>query len=121
MSLEEAATYLGLNLNTEKTQYMLTGSKMEDKGTPLVIGGHKFQKVEKFKNPGSLVTEDNIMAKEIKEWISTGNRCYFALQGIFKCKNISRSNKIRLYKTVLKTVVMHGPETCVTEEEWLQV
>ena len=66
MSLEEAATYLGLNVNTEKTKYMLTGSKMQERRAPLVIGGHKFQKINKFQYLGSLVTEDNTMAKEIK-------------------------------------------------------
>ena len=60
------------------------------------------------------------MVEEIKERIAVGNRCYFSLQGIFKCKNISRATKIRLYKTVLKPVVMYGSEawtmTMIKEE-----
>ena len=60
----------------------------------------EFKKVEKFKHLSSLVTEDNIVAQEIKERISAGNKCYLSLKGMFQGKNISRATKIRLYKTV---------------------
>ena len=82
----------------------------------------KFQKVENFKYLGLLVTVDNIIAEEIKEKISAGNRCYFSIQEIFNCTKISRATKIRLYKVVLKSVVTYESETwtvTVTEEEWL--
>ena len=85
---------------TEKIKYMTAGSKMQDIRSPLVSGGHKYL--------GSLVTEDNNMAEEIKEKLSAGNRCYFSLQGIRKYGNMSRATKIQLYKTVLKLVVMYG-------------
>ena len=52
MSLEEASINLGLKANTEKTKYMLTGSKVQERRRIaynvqlLIIGGHEFQKVE---------------------------------------------------------------------------
>ena len=44
---------LSLKVKPEKTKYILTGSKMQKRRAALVIGEHKFQKVEKFKYPVS--------------------------------------------------------------------
>ena len=40
-----------------------------------------------------------------------GNKCYYALGPILKRRSISQSIKIRLYKTIIRPVVVYGAET----------
>jgi hypothetical protein len=42
--------------------------------------------------------------------ITTGNRCYYGLQHLFKSRTGSRIVKIKIYKTILKPIVMFGCE-----------
>jgi hypothetical protein len=47
---------------------------------------------------------------EIKSKLAAGNKCYYALGLILKRRSISQSIKIRLYKTIIRPVVIYGAE-----------
>ena len=74
------------------------------------IGTYRFERVEKFKYLGSLVTEDNRTSKESNERIKAGNRCYGALQHLMKSKDISNKGKIKIYRTIIRSVVTYAAE-----------
>lgn len=124
LRLQEAAGSLGLEVNQEKTKYMVTSNAMRAERAGMVeLGNKRYEQVSRFTYLGSLVTENNVMAEEIKERIACGNRCYFSLQGVFKSKNISRTTKTKIYKTLVRPVLMYGSETWTMtqmEEEWLR-
>jgi hypothetical protein len=48
---------------------------------------------------------------EIKSKLSAGNKCYYALGPILKRRSISQLIKIRLYKTIIRPVVIYGADT----------
>ena len=37
-----------------------------------------------------------------------GNRCYYALCSALRSKNVNRKLKIKIYKTILRPVVIYG-------------
>jgi hypothetical protein len=41
----------------------------------------------------------------------TGNRTYFAAISLFRNRTLSRATKIRLYKALIRPVVIYGAET----------
>jgi hypothetical protein len=59
---------------------------------------------------GMLFSNDNRVQKEIQRRILAGNRTYFAVS-LFRNRLLSRATKIRLYKTLIRPIVVHGAET----------
>jgi len=56
---------------------------------------------------------DYLIEEEIKERIAAGNRSFFANKKIFQSKLITRKTKERLYRTVIRPVVVYGYECWV--------
>jgi hypothetical protein len=83
-------------------------TKNEEKTIKLI--GKKYEKVESFKYLGSVMTSSNYTNTEIKSKLAAGNKCYYALGPILK-RSISQLIKIRLYKTIIRPVVIYGAET----------
>jgi hypothetical protein len=45
---------------------------------------------------------------DIKGKIAAGNRCYLSFSKILDTRYISKNTKIRIYKTVIRPVVLYG-------------
>ena len=73
----------------------------------------KIEEVNSAKYLGIIMNADNLIEKEIKERIAAGNRSLFANQMIFQSKLITRKTKERLYRTVIRPVVVYGSECWV--------
>jgi len=65
---------------------------------------------------GTTVTKDNLIEEEIKERIAAGNRASFANQKILQSKLISKKTKMKLYKALIRPVVVYGSECWVLTE-----
>jgi hypothetical protein len=74
------------------------------------LTGKKYEKVETFKYLAAMITSLNDIETEIKSKTAVGNKCYYALGTLLK-RLISQSIKIRLYKTIIRSVVTYGAET----------
>jgi hypothetical protein len=84
----------------------------------LNVESHKFERVDKFKYFGSLVTENSEKSTEIKIRIVSGNRCYFFLIKLLKSRAVARNTKVRMYRTIIRPVVTCGSETwCLTAND----
>ena len=70
----------------------------------------------KFKYLGTTVTRNNLIEEEIKERIAAGNRASFANQKILQSKLISMKTKMKLYKALIRPVVVYGSECWVLTE-----
>jgi hypothetical protein len=71
----------------------------------LHVGSHKFERVDKFKYLGSLVTENSENSTEMKIRIAPGNRCYFSLIRLLKSRAVARNIKVRTYRTIIRSVL----------------
>ncbi|KAJ4437943.1 hypothetical protein ANN_13882 [Periplaneta americana] len=123
--LLEASKEIGLEVNPEKTKYMIM-SRDENivRNGNIKIGNLSFEEVEMFKYLGATVTNINDTREEIKHRINMGNACYFSVEKLLSSSLLSKNLKVRIYKTVILPVVLYGCETwtrTLREEQRLRV
>ncbi|KAJ4432555.1 hypothetical protein ANN_21178 [Periplaneta americana] len=123
--LLEVSKQIGLEVNPEKTKYMIM-SRDENivRNGNIKIGNLSFEEVEKFKYLGATVTNINDTREEIKHRINMGNVCYYSVEKILSSSLLSKNLKVRIYKTVILPVVLYGCETLtltLREEHRLRV
>jgi hypothetical protein len=79
----------------------------------ITLNGQSFEQVDNFKYLGALITSQNEVKADIKGKITAGNRCYRSFSKILGIRYISKNTKIRIYKTIIRPVVLYGSETWV--------
>ena len=77
----------------------------------MIKNGHVFARVQNFRYLGALIISKNLITDEIKSRIAAGNRCFYSLRQIFRSRAMSKAVKIKIYKTMVKPVVVFGSET----------
>jgi hypothetical protein len=115
--LKQEAEKYGLTINQNKTKYMRhSRTQINGKDMELEIEEMKIEEVSKTKYLGTTVTKDNLIEEEIKERIAAGNSASFANQKILQSKLISKKTKMKLYKALVRPVVVYGSECWVLTE-----
>jgi hypothetical protein len=70
-----------------------------------------FETVKQFKYLGKTLTNKNSIHEEIKSRLKSGNTCYYSVQNLLPSSLLSKSVKIKIYRTIILPVVLYG---CVT-------
>ncbi|KAJ4427246.1 hypothetical protein ANN_24864 [Periplaneta americana] len=110
--LLEACKEIGLEVNPEKTKYIIM-SRDENivRNGNIKIGNLSFEEVEKFKYLGATVTNVNDTREDIKHRINMGNACYYSVEKLLSSCLLSKNLKVRIYKTFILPVALYGCET----------
>ncbi|KAJ4434729.1 hypothetical protein ANN_23297 [Periplaneta americana] len=110
--LLEANKPIGLEVNPEKTKYMIMSCDQNIvRYGNIKIGNLSFEVVEKFKYFEATVTNINDTRDEIKRRINIGNACYYSVEKLLSSSLLSKNLKVRIYKTVILPVVLYRCET----------
>jgi hypothetical protein len=123
-ALLDAGKEVGLEVNSEKTKYMLMSHKKAGQKNGIKTANRSFEGVAKFKYLGTTLTDQNCMQEETKSRLNSGNACYHSVQSLLSSRLLSRNVKVKIYKTIILPVVLHGCETwslTLREENRLRV
>jgi hypothetical protein len=90
---------------------MRTKKGNEISKSDIILNGQTFEEVDNFKYLEASITSQNEVEADIKGKIAAGNRCYRSFSKILGTRYISKNTKIRIYKTIIRPVVLHGSET----------
>jgi sorting nexin-29 len=111
-ALLDASKEVGLEVNPEKTKYMLMSRRQKvGQKRSIKIANRSFEDVTKFKYLGTTLTDQNCMHEEIKNRLNSGNVCYHSDQSLLSSRLLSRKLKVKIYKTIILPVVTYGCET----------
>jgi hypothetical protein len=104
-----ASKEIGLEVNAEKTKYMVM-SRDQNAGQngDIQIGNKSFETVEQFKYLGTTLTNQNSIHAEIKSRLKSKNASYHSVQNLLYSSLLSKNVKIKIYRTIISHVVSYG-------------
>jgi hypothetical protein len=97
-TLYDASKEVGLEINVEKTKYMLL-SRHQNVGQnrDIKIANRSFENGSQFKYLGMTVTNQNLIQEEIKRRLSSGNACYHSDKILLSSRLLSKKVKMKIY------------------------
>ena len=69
-----------------------------------------FARVEEFKYLGTTLNHNSVM-EEIKSRLKSGNACYRSVQNLLSSNLLSKTIKMKTYRTIILLVVLYGCES----------
>jgi len=104
--------FIGLEVNAHKTKYM-TVVRDQNAGRihSMKMDNSPIERVEEFKYLGKTLTNQNSIQEEIKSRLKLGNVCYYSVQNLLSSSLLSKTLKIKVYRTIVLPVVLYGCET----------
>lgn len=104
---------VGLKINEAKTKVMHITRNSIITANQVQIESHTFDMVSTFKYLGVTLSDRNEEDIEIQIRINSANRSFYACQKLMSSKLLSKCSKIRIYKTIIRPVLMYGCESWI--------
>ena len=102
MKVKEESEKVGLNLNIQKTEIMVSSPI-----TPCKIDGQTMETVTDFIFLDSKITADSDCSHEIKRCLLLGRKVMTKLDSTLKSRDITLPTKVHLVKAMIFPVVMY--------------
>jgi hypothetical protein len=109
--LVDARKEVCLDENTEETKYMLL-SRHQNAGQNcyIKIANRSFEHVAQFRYLGTTITNQNLIRGKINRRLNFCNASYQSIQKLLFSRLLSKNIKIRIYKTIILTMVLYECE-----------
>jgi hypothetical protein len=103
---------IGLDVNADKTKYtVMSQDQNAGQSHNIKTVNSSFERMEEFKPLGTTSTNRNYIQEEINRGLKSGNTCCHSVQNLLSSSLLSRNIKIKMYITVILTVVLYRCET----------
>jgi hypothetical protein len=79
---------------------LLSRQQNAEQNHDIKIGNRCFENVAQFRYLGTTITNQNLIQKEIKMRLNSGNACYHSVPNLLSSRVLSKNKKIRIYKTI---------------------
>jgi len=107
-----ASREIGLEVNADKTKCMvMSRGQNVGRSHSIKTDNSSFERVEKFKCMETTLTNQHSIQEEIKSRLKSGNTCYHSVQSLLSSSLLSKSLKIKIFRTMVWPVVLYGCET----------
>jgi len=104
--LVEACDEIGLQVNIEKTKYIIIRRNAVNNGHRYItINNENIEKVNKFKYLGGYGAIKNEVTEEIKSRLPTRNACFYSVQKLPTSRLISGKLKFNIHRTIIVYVI----------------
>jgi hypothetical protein len=78
----------------------------------LIINGYRDTvRMERFKNLGTILKNQNYIQEEIKGRLKSENVCYYSTKKLLSSSLLSKNVKIKIYSIIILPVTLYGCET----------
>jgi len=120
-----ASKETGLEVNADKTKYkVMSRDQKAGRSHSTKIDNSSYERVEELKYLGTGLTSQNYIQEKIKSRLKSGDVCNHSMQNLLSSSLLSKNLKIKIYRTIILTVVLYGCETwllTLREERRLRV
>ena len=106
--LTEEAAKTGLQVNTEKTEVMKVLNKQQ---APITLNGNSLKEVDSFTYLGSVVSVTGGADEDVKARTGKARHAFITLRPVWRSTAISTRNKLRIFNSNVKSVLLYGSET----------
>jgi hypothetical protein len=107
-----ASKEIGLEVNVEKTKYMvMSRNQTAGQNYNIKLDNKFFERVEQFKYLGTTLTNRRSIQEEIKSRLKSRNACYHSVQDLLSSSLLPKNTKIKIYRSIILPVVLYGCET----------
>jgi len=108
--LEKTAAAYGMEISSEKSKILVNSIKPRP-STNIQMNGQTLEEVDQFKYLGSTQTKDGTSVKEVKIRLAQAHAAMTRLSVLWRNKAISFPTKIKLYKSLVLSVLLYGCES----------
>ena len=97
-TLVAAAREIGLEVNADKTKYMVVYSRDQRarRNHSVKLDSNSFEGVEEFKYLGTTLTNQSYIQVEVRSRLKLGNACYHSVQKRLSSRLLSKNLKIKI-------------------------
>ena len=96
-TLVAAAKEIGLEVNADKTKYMVVSrDQRAGRNHSVKIDINSFEGVEEFKYLGTTLTNQNCIQVKVTSRLKLGNACYHSVQKLLSSRLLSKNLKIKI-------------------------
>jgi hypothetical protein len=111
-TLTDAGKEVGLEVNAEKTKYMLMShQQIARQNHTIQTANISLENGAKFKYLGMTVSNQNLVHEEMEGRLNSGTTCYHSVQNRLSSCLLSKNVNIKIYKTIILPLALYGCET----------
>ena len=112
-ALEENGRRVGLKINVSKTEVMKTEEALAGN---IYLGNRVINEVNSFKYLGTMIRNDGSLEDEFAERLKKGHQTMGRLSKIWRSNRLSTHTKIKLYMSLVRSVLTYGNESWYCNE-----